>query len=133
MNIGKLYKSNEKTFNVKDIPGAPETDATITIRLLTPGERRKVSNKAITPILDDNFEYTGKVNTDWQAIAPETFVRCVVGWSGFFGDGGVELHCTNENKALLVDLFPEIADFVQVEHQKMVDEFEEANKAEVKN
>jgi len=137
MYLGGLVKKKERTIRVCDCPGAPDTEATLTIRLLSPGERRDVFGEAFKTLLiaDDNGDAKTEVSIDERQAKKKLFNLSVKAWDGFWEDedGKKKLPLTPSNKAKLIDALPEIIDFVSDEHSKLVDEVEARKEEEVKN
>jgi len=137
MFLGKIYKSKEREIKVSEMEGAPETDATIKIRLLTPGERKGLlmSSFKTTYSADDTGSMKPEMLSEHYKIDEHLFMKAVVGWDGFYEDedGAVPLKFGQAGKVKLLSVVPDLAEFVAKYHGKMVEE-EEANKeASLKN
>jgi hypothetical protein len=137
MFLGKIYKSKECEIKVSDMAGAPETDATIKIRLLTPGERKGLlmSSFKTTYSADDSGSMKPEMLSEHYKMNEHLFMKAVVGWEGFYEDeeGTVPLKFGQAGKIKLLSVVPDLADYVTECHGKMVEE-EEANKeASIKN
>ncbi len=130
MIIGKLYKKAEKVLRVSDMPGADDTDATITIRLLTKGERRAAFDESYDEILGDPRIYMHGSRT-----LNFIFKHCIISWNGFFEDEAKErpFPCTPANIEKLIDLAPELVAFVADGHKQLAMETEKAQEEAIKN
>jgi len=135
--LGKVYQKKEKEFRLDAMEGAPETDATITIKLLSPGERRKIVQTGFktTFMPDESGGLNPELTAQDQKAREALFNRAVVGWSGFYedADGKKPLKFGMAGKKALLDVVPEIIDYVSVCHEAMVIEHEESRKESEKN
>ncbi|RLB87479.1 MAG: hypothetical protein DRH26_15570 [Deltaproteobacteria bacterium] len=126
MYLGKIYKTKEREFKVSDMEEAPETDATIKIRLLSPGERKEVFQASFKTVYtaDETGEMKPEMKSEHYKMAENIFMKAVTGWTDFFEDeeGNIALKFGNAGKKKLLAVVPEIADFVADCHKQMVDE-----------
>jgi len=134
MYLGKIYKNKECVIKVSEMEGAPETDATITIRLLTPGERKALlmSSFKTTYAADDTGSMKPEMLSEHYKMNENIFIKATFGWSGFFDDdaGIVPLKFGHAGKMRLLSVLPELADLVAERHEIMVrDEFAERDTA----
>ena len=131
MFLGKIYKSKEWEIKVSDMDGAPETEAVIKVRLLTPGERKELlmSSFKTTYSADDSGSMKPEMLSEHYKIDEHVFMKAVIGWEGFYEDeeGTIPLKFGQAGKIKLLSIVPELAEFVAKCHGKMVDE-EEANR-----
>lgn len=137
MYLGKIYKGKERELRVADMESAPETEATIKIRLLTPGERRglMMSSFKTTYTPDDNGAMKSEMLSEHYKLNEHIFIKAVVGWAGFYEDeeGNIPLKFGHAGKTKLLSIVPELADFVAESHGEMVKEEEEARETVEKN
>lgn len=137
MYLGKIYKGKERELKVSDMESAPDTEATIKIRLLTPGERKGIvaSSFKTTYTSDDTGGMKSEMLSEHFKINDQLFMKAVVGWSGFYEDeeGNVPLKFGHAGKTKLLSIVPELADFVAEYHGKMVAEEEAARESVEKN
>jgi len=137
MFLGKIYQLKERRFNVSDMDGAPDTEATIDVKLIPPGERREVAMSGFSTVYhaNDSGEFFPESKADNRKPIESLFMKAVTGWSGFFEDedGNVPLQFGPSGKKKLLSIVPEIADFVAECHKKMVEEEAERKAASDEN
>ena len=137
MFLGKIYKSKECEIKVSEMAGAPETDATIKIRLLTPGERKGLlmSSFKTTYSADDSGSMKPEMLSEHYKMNEHLFMKAVMGWEGFYEDedGTVPLKFGQAGKIKLLSVVPDLADFVTDCHAKLVEEEEVNREAARKN
>lgn len=137
MFLGKIYKPNERDFKVSSMVGAPDTSATLKIRLLTPSERREVMSSAFDTVyaIDESGGAVPEMKVDNHRPAQNVFMKAVVGWDGFFedADGAVPLRYGAAGKKKLLSVLPELADFAMDCHKILVEEEAERKQKETEN
>ena len=137
MFLGKIYKPNERDFAVSSMPGAPDTNATLKIRLLNPAERREVMTSAFDTVyaIDESGGAVPEMKVDNTKPAQNVFMKAVVGWDGFFEDaeGVVPLKYGVAGKKKLLSVLPELADFAMDCHKILIEEESERKQKETEN
>jgi len=137
MFLGKIYRSKEVVLKVSDMEGAPDTDATIRIKLLTPGERKTLVMSSFKTVYthDESGEFRPEMISEHHMTNEHLFMKAVVGWDGFFEDaaGEVPLRFGQAGKTKLLSVIPELADFVAEQHGKLVREATEKKESDTKN
>lgn len=137
MFIGKMYSRKEAKFNLRDMESHPDTEATITVRLLTPGERQKVMDASFETVFvqDDAGQMNPETRAGGRKSLEQLFHLAVVGWDGVYADaeGKTPLKFGAAGRKTFLEFVPEIADFVGSCHRKLVEEEQAAREDERKN
>lgn len=137
MYLGKIYKAKDRAFKVSDMEGAPDTEATINVRLLPPGERKSAMLSGFRTVYasDENGDMVPETSCEHYRVPEDIFMRAVTGWDGFYEDseGNVPLKFGVQGKKTLLSIVPELADFAAKCHRVLVDESEAEMKKENQN
>lgn len=138
MYLGKVFKASEREWPLSAMETAPEdTTATITIRLLKPGERQDIFFSGLKTIYtpDESGSLHPEMRAEQNESTKALFFKSVVGWSKIFEDaeGNKPLKFGHAGKVLLLSMVPEIAQFVAECHGKMVEEAEGKKEESEKN
>ena len=134
MNLSQLKRTARRTARIADYLPI-ETDATINVRLLSPGEQRDVANMLIETVFVPDDE--GKIVPEMRQNLPASNIRlyqlATDGWDGISMDGETPLVCNKDGKHRLMDALPDIVDLVVKIHGEMAREVEEGKAEQVKN
>jgi hypothetical protein len=114
MDIGKYALKKEWTVRLSDMPDGPDSEATFTLRLLSPREQQLAVEAGFENnlVANEDGEMVGQSRVRVRATPEYIFKKSLISWTGIYNDSKDQIPCTDINKRLFLDVAPDIVDWL---------------------
>lgn len=137
MNLGKLMTKREVVLRLADMPESPfpESEATFTIRVLSPRDRQRAAEAQFEGIMSpsDDGEMSPQMRVKGRGGLEFVFRHAVIAWSGILGEDGKPVRCDDRGKMLVMEWAPAVVDWIGEEHGKLAAAADSTREDELKN